>query len=117
MYTSYITIFLDSKNESTGSSISYIILSESNAKETASPAALAPPSPDYIPSSQDYVLASNTKTKPFEAPTLPNYASGLDTKTEPFEEDPQEAEHDLEESSEEDPSKEDPTEKDEPLLA
>ncbi|GKD22805.1 hypothetical protein Tco_1224508, partial [Tanacetum coccineum] len=56
----------------------------SEAKDTASPAALTPPSSDYVLASLDYVLA-------------------LDTKTEPFTENPQEAEHDPEESLGEDP--------------
>ncbi|GJY16587.1 hypothetical protein Tco_0387009 [Tanacetum coccineum] len=72
----------------------------------------------------------DTETESFKAPTSP--ALGLDIETKPFEEDPQEAEHDPEESLEEDPSEEDhfeedpteedpteedPTEEDEPLSA
>ncbi|GJS36626.1 hypothetical protein Tco_0535008 [Tanacetum coccineum] len=64
----------------------------------------------------------DTETESFKAPTSPDYALGLDIETKPFEEDPQEAEHDPEESLEEDPSEEDhfeedPTEEDEPLSA
>ncbi|GJR97428.1 hypothetical protein Tco_0269602 [Tanacetum coccineum] len=96
MSTSYITISLDSGDESTALFVSYIIISNSEDEDTASPAALAPPSLDYVPAS-------------------PNYAPGLETDTEPLEEDPKEAEHNPKESSEEDPSEEVPTKEDESL--
>ncbi|GJZ13874.1 hypothetical protein Tco_0549104 [Tanacetum coccineum] len=72
----------DSDDERTGSSVSYIILSDSEVGDTASPAALTPPLSNYVLTSPDY----------------------------PFEEDPQEA--NPEESSEEDPSEEDPSDED-----
>ncbi|GJV33635.1 hypothetical protein Tco_1394035 [Tanacetum coccineum] len=80
MSTSYITISSDSDDESTGSSISYIILSNSKAEDIA-----------LLTLVLDYVQAS-------------------DINTESSEEDPQEAglEESLEEdTSEEDPSEED----------
>ncbi|GKE14714.1 hypothetical protein Tco_1422291 [Tanacetum coccineum] len=98
MSTSYITISLDSEDKSTDSFISYIILLYVEAKETASPASFAPPSLDYVRTSQDYVLALNIEIESFEELTSPDYASGSDIETEPFDEDPQEAECGPEES-------------------
>ncbi|GJR43946.1 hypothetical protein Tco_1312049 [Tanacetum coccineum] len=91
MSTSHISIYSDSDNESTGLSVSYIILSDSAAEDTALLTALAPPSPDYVLASPDYVLALDTKTESFKAPSSPDYTPGSDTKTKPCEEDPQEA--------------------------
>nr|GEY40316.1 hypothetical protein [Tanacetum cinerariifolium] len=88
MSTSHISIYSDSNNESSGSFISYIILSDSEAEETASPAALTPSSPDYILTSPDYLPALDMKTKSFEALASPDYTQGSDTMTKPFEEDP-----------------------------
>ncbi|GJT13819.1 hypothetical protein Tco_0860861 [Tanacetum coccineum] len=56
---------MDSDDESIGSSVSYIILSDSEAKDIASPTAVL-----------DYVPAWDTDTEPFEAPTSPDYAPG-----------------------------------------
>nr|GEY36653.1 hypothetical protein [Tanacetum cinerariifolium] len=79
MSSSHISIYSDSNDESTNSYVSYIILSDSEAEDTASPIGLAPPSPDYIPALPDYAPASNTKTEPFKAQTSPNYTLDLDT--------------------------------------
>ncbi|GJR22433.1 hypothetical protein Tco_0970960 [Tanacetum coccineum] len=54
MFTSHISICSDSDDESIGWSVSYIILSDSEDEDTASPAALAAPSPAYVPASPDY---------------------------------------------------------------
>ncbi|GKA41428.1 hypothetical protein Tco_0734021 [Tanacetum coccineum] len=99
MSTSYITINSNSNDESTDSSISYIILSKSEVEDTTSLTALAPPSPDYVPALPDYAPVSDTKTESFEAWASLGYALGSDTKIGPFEEDHQEAEHDPKESS------------------
>ncbi|GJS29044.1 hypothetical protein Tco_0489664 [Tanacetum coccineum] len=114
MSTSYITISLDSDDESTSSSIPYIILSSnSKTEDTASPATLlTPPSPNYVLALPYYVTASDTAIESLDVSASPDYAPGLDIKTEPFEENPHEAEHDLEECSEKDPSKEDPFKED-----
>ncbi|GJS89180.1 hypothetical protein Tco_0771816 [Tanacetum coccineum] len=88
MSTSHISICSDSDDESTGWSVSYIILSDTEDEDTASPAALAAPSPAYVSASPDYVPASDTETEPFEAPTSPDYTQGSDAETKPFEEDP-----------------------------
>ncbi|GJW79312.1 hypothetical protein Tco_0140994, partial [Tanacetum coccineum] len=94
-------------DESIGSSVSYIILSDSEADDTTLPVVLAPPLPDYVQASPNYVLPLDIKTEPFEAPASADYAPGSDIETEPLEEDPHEA--DLEESLEEDPFEEDPS--------
>ncbi|GKG53033.1 hypothetical protein Tco_0552301, partial [Tanacetum coccineum] len=73
MSTSHISIYSDSNNESTGLSVSYIILSNSATKDTTLLVALAPPSPDYVLVSPDYVLALDTKTEPFKEPASPDY--------------------------------------------
>ncbi|GKC83309.1 hypothetical protein Tco_1139026 [Tanacetum coccineum] len=91
MSTSHISIYPEFDDESICSSDSYIILSESQVEDTALPAALAPPSPDYVPASSDYVSASDKETKPFKAPASPDYTPRSDTKTEPFKGNPQEA--------------------------
>ncbi|GJU37884.1 hypothetical protein Tco_1186238 [Tanacetum coccineum] len=83
MSTSYITISLDSNEDSTDASVSYIILSDSEAGDTTSLAAPAPLSLDYVPASPDYVPASDTETEPFEALTSLD-ASSSDTETKPF---------------------------------
>nr|GEW37427.1 hypothetical protein [Tanacetum cinerariifolium] len=51
-----------------------------------------------------------TDTEPFKALPSPDDTPTSDVEIEPFEEDPQEAELDLEDSIKEDPSKEDPSE-------
>nr|GFB29134.1 hypothetical protein [Tanacetum cinerariifolium] len=79
MSSSYISIYSNSDDESTSSYVSYIILSHLEARDTASPAALVPPSPDYILASSDYVPALDTKNEPFKAPTSPDYT--LDSTT------------------------------------
>nr|GEV47609.1 hypothetical protein [Tanacetum cinerariifolium] len=91
MYVSHISISSDYDDESIDSYVSNVILNDSEAKDTASPAALAPSSPDYVLTSPDYILVSNTKTKPFKAPASPDYTPDSDTDTKPFKEDPQEA--------------------------
>ncbi|GJS48737.1 hypothetical protein Tco_1187241 [Tanacetum coccineum] len=101
MSTSHISIYLEFDYKSICSSDSYIILSESEVVDTALPAALTPPSPDYVSASPDYVSASDKETKPFKAPASPDYTPRSDIKTEPFKENPQE--DSLEESSEEVP--------------
>ncbi|GKC78450.1 hypothetical protein Tco_1129224 [Tanacetum coccineum] len=73
-------------DESTRSSIPYIILTDSEAEDATLPVAPAPLSPDYVP-------------------TSPDYTPNSDSDSEPFEEDPQEA--DPKESYEEDPSEDD----------
>ncbi|GKA15805.1 hypothetical protein Tco_0695552 [Tanacetum coccineum] len=82
MYASHIFVSSCSDDESTGSSIPYIILTDSEAMDATLSIAPAPLSPDYVPASPDYTLDSD-----------------LDSET--FEEDPQEA--DPEESSKEGP--------------
>ncbi|GJU64941.1 hypothetical protein Tco_1246776 [Tanacetum coccineum] len=96
--TSHISIYSNYDDESTESSIYYIILSDSEAEGVASPTAVldyalvsntdtelfeAPPSPDYA-------LALDADTEFLEAPASPDYTLGSDTKFEP-------SEHDLEE--------------------
>nr|GFA68529.1 hypothetical protein [Tanacetum cinerariifolium] len=92
--------------ESIGSSISYIILSDSEAEHVTSPIVIL-----------DYALSSDTDTEPFKALPSPDDTPTSDVEIEPFEEDAQEAELDLEDSIKEDPSKEDPSEAYEPLPA
>ncbi|GJS16586.1 hypothetical protein Tco_0411058 [Tanacetum coccineum] len=72
MSTTRISIYSDSDNESADMFVSYIILSDSEAEDTALPAALAPPSVDYVQASPEYILISNTDIEPFEAPTSPD---------------------------------------------
>nr|GFA45828.1 hypothetical protein [Tanacetum cinerariifolium] len=50
-----------------------LTLSEPEVEDTTLPTTLAPPSPDYVPALPDYVKASDTETKPFKAPALPDY--------------------------------------------
>ncbi|GJX94480.1 hypothetical protein Tco_0349066 [Tanacetum coccineum] len=117
MYASYMSISLDSDDESSGSSISYIILSDTETEDTASPTIVpnyAPPSnhetkPFEAPPSPDYTPALDTETKPLEAPALPDYTSGLNIEFEPSEYDLKESEEDpsKDDSSEEDPMKDD----------
>ncbi|GKB13966.1 hypothetical protein Tco_0847889 [Tanacetum coccineum] len=76
MSTSHISSYSDSDNESTGSSVSYIILSDLEVKNIASPAAVTPPLADYVLVLPDYILISDIETEPFEAPTSPNYTPG-----------------------------------------
>ncbi|GKD79740.1 hypothetical protein Tco_1342361 [Tanacetum coccineum] len=68
MSTSRISMYSDSDDESTGSSVTYIVLSDSEVEDTASPTTFKPPSPDYVLTSPNYVPASYTEIKPFEAP-------------------------------------------------
>ncbi|GJS43730.1 hypothetical protein Tco_0568773 [Tanacetum coccineum] len=87
MYIPYITISLDSDDESTKSSNTVLI----------------PPSHDYVSASPDYVPTLELNTKPFEGPILYDYIPRLDTKTEPSEQDLEESSKEF--STEEDPSK------------
>nr|GEZ28604.1 hypothetical protein [Tanacetum cinerariifolium] len=99
MSTSHFFISSDSDDESTSSFVSYIILSNSKAKDVTSPTVVI-----------NYVPDLDTDTEPFEAPASPDYTLGSDTETSPFEEDPQEA-------NPKKSSNEDPLEEDELLLA
>ncbi|GJT95012.1 hypothetical protein Tco_1090530 [Tanacetum coccineum] len=62
MSTSYIFISSDSDDERTGSFVSYIILSDLEAEDVASPT-------DVL----DYVLVLDIDTEPFEALASPDY--------------------------------------------
>ncbi|GKA44364.1 hypothetical protein Tco_0737088 [Tanacetum coccineum] len=101
MFVSHIYVLPRSDDESIGSSIPCIILTDSEAEDATFPVAPAPLSLDYVSASPDCTL-------------------NFDSDSKPFKEDPQEA--DLEESSEEDPSEDDSSdedliETDEPLQA
>ncbi|GJY36092.1 hypothetical protein Tco_0421470 [Tanacetum coccineum] len=69
--TSHISIYSNYDDESIESSISYIILSDSEAEGVTSPTAVL-----------DYALVLNTDTELFEAPPSPDYAPALDADTE-----------------------------------
>ncbi|GKE31253.1 hypothetical protein Tco_1450575, partial [Tanacetum coccineum] len=86
MSVSHISVSSSYDDESTRSSIPYIILTDSEAEDATLPVAPALLSLDYVPAS-------------------PDYTPDFDLDSEPFEVDPQEA--DLEESYEEDPSEDD----------
>ncbi|GJU03586.1 hypothetical protein Tco_1113924 [Tanacetum coccineum] len=64
----------DSGDESTGSSVSYIILSDSKVEDVASPIAVL-----------NYAPTSNAETEPFEAPPSQDYAPALDVDPKSFE--------------------------------
>ncbi|GKD63742.1 hypothetical protein Tco_1305850 [Tanacetum coccineum] len=91
---------MDYDDESIGSSVSYIILSDSETKDTVSLTAVLDYAPDFdaetesfeAPPSPDYASALDADTKPLEAPTSPDYTPGSDTNSKS-------SEHDLEESS------------------
>ncbi|GJY47423.1 hypothetical protein Tco_0436486 [Tanacetum coccineum] len=125
---SHISISSGSNDESTGSSTSYIILLDLDAKGSASPTTVldfalvsdTDSEPFEAPPSPDYASASDDDTMLIEAPASPNYTLDSDSDTKPFEEDLQEA--DPEEYSKEDPSEEDSLDEDsmedyEPLQA
>nr|GEY74099.1 hypothetical protein [Tanacetum cinerariifolium] len=118
MSTSHISFSSESDHENTGLSISYIILSDSEAKGVA-----------LLTIVLDYVLALDTDTESFEAPSLPDHAPAPDAHTKLLEAPAlpdytlrsnaefKPSEHDPKESSKEDPSKEYQIEDDEPLPA
>ncbi|GJU22682.1 hypothetical protein Tco_1156024 [Tanacetum coccineum] len=95
MSTSYIYILSDSEDESIGSSVSCIILSDSEEVE-------------YEPVSDD-------DTELLEALALLDYSLGSNTESEPSKVDPKESAE--EDPIEEDPFEEDPQEADEPPSA
>ncbi|GJT26555.1 hypothetical protein Tco_0906830 [Tanacetum coccineum] len=68
---SHISILLGFDDESTGSSISYIILSDSEVDGVASPTAIL-----------DFALVSDTDSESFEDPPSPDYAPASDDDTE-----------------------------------
>ncbi|GJZ64412.1 hypothetical protein Tco_0620833 [Tanacetum coccineum] len=117
-----MSISSDSNDESIDSSVSYIILSDTETADTASPTAILEYSPAFdaetapfeAPLSPDYAPTSNADTEPLEAPASPDYTLRSDTESEPSEHDPKESEED---PSEEDPFEEDLMEYDEPLPA
>ncbi|GKB08138.1 hypothetical protein Tco_0836422 [Tanacetum coccineum] len=96
MSVSHISISSCFNDESTRSSIPYIILTDSEIEDATLAVVPAPLSLDYVPASPDYTSDSNSDS-------------------EPFKEDPQEAnpdEYSEEELSEDDSSDEDPIETD-----
>ncbi|GKB07670.1 hypothetical protein Tco_0835954 [Tanacetum coccineum] len=103
MSTSHISISSDSDDEIISSYVSYIILSDLETEDIASPTVIleylpasdAQIKPFEVPPSLDYAPALDADTEPLEAPASPDYTPGSDTQSEP-------SEHDPEESSEED---------------
>nr|GFC37749.1 hypothetical protein [Tanacetum cinerariifolium] len=88
-----------SDDESIGSSISYIILSNSKTDGAASPIAVldfalvldTDSEPFEAPPSLNYASTLDDDIEFLESPTSPNYTSDSDSNTKPFEEDHQEA--------------------------
>ncbi|GKF00380.1 hypothetical protein Tco_0023730 [Tanacetum coccineum] len=97
MSTTRIFIYSDLDNESTDMFVSYIILSDLEAEDTTLPAALAPPSVDYVQASPEYISTLGLLRRTFRRLTLEE-----SSKEDPLEEDS---------------LKEDPMEDDEPRQA
>nr|GEX20747.1 hypothetical protein [Tanacetum cinerariifolium]GEX27879.1 hypothetical protein [Tanacetum cinerariifolium] len=85
MFVSHISISSGYGDESVDSYVCRVILTDSEAEDTALHVAIAPSSPDYVLASLDYILALDTETDPFEAPPSPDYAPDFDSYTKLFE--------------------------------
>nr|GFA26447.1 hypothetical protein [Tanacetum cinerariifolium] len=96
-------VSIGSDDESIGSSISYIILSNSKTDGAASPIVVldfalvldTDSEPFEAPPSLDYASTLDDDIEFLESPTSPDYTSDSDSNTKPFEEDHQEADLDL----------------------